>query len=1063
LEDAAAAGATGFFVSGGTVPLDSRSYVERQADTALFAALSAGRFCYVLNSRQMGKSSLCVRTMARLQGAGAKTAFVDLTKIGGRNVTPDQWYAGLVVEVGRALGLRSEMLKNWQEEQALSPMQRFFSALRDVALQQIDSQIVIFVDEIDATRSLSFSANEFFAGIRECYNRRVHDSAYSRLTFCLLGVAVPGDLVADPTTTPFNIGERVILADFTPKEAKGLATGFGPGAQEILHRILYWTHGHPFLTQSLASTAVSSGEVTSPADVDRLVADRLFQAKSRDSNINLADVGNRILAGAPDPTQVAKYRADVLSLYEKILKGQPVFDDESNKLAAVLKLSGIVRVEDRQLKVRNRIYERVFDKTWIKENMPGAELRRQRRAFIKGVVRTGLVAAAVVALIGWLGWKATQERDRANYEVYVATMNLMDSLWQKNNIGRVRELLEATHDSPARGWEWDYWNRMAHLEVAEFPRKPSAPMGVGYQANGKIYLVDDGRIVEYSPDSGQIVDVMPALSAKLAETFRLLPDGKRLIEFGVNVAQVIDLTSRTRLTKLEDISAGPGTVTPDGRWIVAGRVSNPIADPGCARSAVLWNLETGASTDLPIPCIRGLTVSPDGTMVAVGEVDARRGGSNFHAVVREFGSWKILSSFDTEGPLSTWRFSPGGDRLATGSSDGWVQVWDLKTRRETARVRPTESVVNYVQFSSDGAWLATAAVNRLGHLYDVSGSPVKLLGTFRDAATLSISPDKSRVAAGYFSSYEAIRIYDPRTYVETPTATSGLGIADGATVSVRKPYARARSGDKVFELDPITGESRSMDGLPGKVLGLPNNAEAWAIVQRTDGTLEIVDLDSRRSISTLPRELPKDMKPPVVVVQSVDPRRTFLFPAGKSFDVWDVTAAHLVRHQATLDLPTAAKTSPDGRWLALALANGDLSLWDTASWAERPLIRVGAPVDSVTFSDDGTRLLAGTNNDNAEVWNTVTGQLIGKLVGHSQGVDDAAYSPDGRRIVTASADTTVRIWDAATLRELTTLSAGNRIVNSARFTEDGTSIVSIDDQGTARMWLTKTPQGTAKK
>jgi WD40 repeat protein len=93
----------------------------------------------------------------------------------------------------------------------------------------------------------------------------------------------------------------------------------------------------------------------------------------------------------------------------------------------------------------------------------------------------------------------------------------------------------------------------------------------------------------------------------------------------------------------------------------------------------------------------------------------------------------------------------------------------------------------------------------------------------------------------------------------------------------------------------------------------------------------------------------------------------------------------------------------------------------------------------------------------------VTGQLIGKLVGHSQGVDDAAYSPDGRRIVTASADTTVRIWDAATLRELTTLSAGNRIVNSARFTEDGTSIVSIDDQGTARMWLTKTPQGTAKK
>lgn len=181
VEGALAGSVEGFFVSGGTVPLESPSYVARGADAALFEALSAGRFCYVLNSRQMGKSSLCVRTMARLQAAGARTAFVDLTKIGGRNVTPDQWYAGLVVEVGRALGLRTEMLRNWQEEQALSPMQRFFSALRDVALEKVDSQIVIFVDEIDATRSLSFSANEFFAGIRECYNRRVRGTTCSSI------------------------------------------------------------------------------------------------------------------------------------------------------------------------------------------------------------------------------------------------------------------------------------------------------------------------------------------------------------------------------------------------------------------------------------------------------------------------------------------------------------------------------------------------------------------------------------------------------------------------------------------------------------------------------------------------------------------------------------------------------------------------------------------------------------------------------------------------------------------------------------------------------------------
>src|SRR5215831_13865765 len=248
VEEALVGSPDSFFVSGGTVPLESPSYVQHTADRALLDALLAGKFCYVLNSRQMGKSSLCVRTMAKLAAAGVRCAFVDLTKIGGRNVTPDQWYAGLTVEVGRPLGLRLEMLRAWQEEATLSPMQRFFSALRDVALERIDTPIVIFIDEIDATRSLPFSANEFFAGIRECYNRRVHDPAYKRLTFCLLGVAVPGDLVADPTTTPFNIGERVVLADFTEREAATLASGLGPGGDDILRRIIYWTNGHPFLT-----------------------------------------------------------------------------------------------------------------------------------------------------------------------------------------------------------------------------------------------------------------------------------------------------------------------------------------------------------------------------------------------------------------------------------------------------------------------------------------------------------------------------------------------------------------------------------------------------------------------------------------------------------------------------------------------------------------------------------------------------------------------------------------------------------------------------------------------
>src|SRR5947207_7279091 len=93
-----------FYISGGTMPEEALSYVERAADRHLLESLLGGKFCYVLNSRQMGKSSMCVRTKKRLEHEGVRTAFIDLTKIGGRNVTAEQWYTGLIVEVGRALG-----------------------------------------------------------------------------------------------------------------------------------------------------------------------------------------------------------------------------------------------------------------------------------------------------------------------------------------------------------------------------------------------------------------------------------------------------------------------------------------------------------------------------------------------------------------------------------------------------------------------------------------------------------------------------------------------------------------------------------------------------------------------------------------------------------------------------------------------------------------------------------------------------------------------------------------------------------------------------------------------
>jgi hypothetical protein len=260
-----------FYETQGTLPSDAPSYVERKADQELYDGLLQGEFCYVLTSRQMGKSSLMVRTAQKLRERGCRVVLLDLTAI-GVNLTAEQWYDGLIVKIGRQLRLENQLEDFWLDHERIGPAQRLFMGLREVVLPQLDrlpglpagdvpastpggSRLVIFIDEIDTVRGLPFVTDEFFAAIREWYNERVAEPACHRLTFGLLGVALPSDLIHDPAATPFNIGRRIELADFTPEEAASLARGLrhpAPTAQGLLQRVLEWTHGHPYLTQPRA-------------------------------------------------------------------------------------------------------------------------------------------------------------------------------------------------------------------------------------------------------------------------------------------------------------------------------------------------------------------------------------------------------------------------------------------------------------------------------------------------------------------------------------------------------------------------------------------------------------------------------------------------------------------------------------------------------------------------------------------------------------------------------------------------------------------------------------------
>ena len=356
------------YTVGGTVQANEQGlYISRSADGKLLHLCQQGKFAYVLTPRQMGKSSLMIRTAQQLIEDGGRAVIIDLA-LSGTLSSAEQWYRGLLTPIADQLLLHVSLDDWWQDHSSLGLTQRLTLFLQQVMLAEVQEKITIFVDEIDTTLSLDFT-DDFFVAVRSLYVARANQPEFRRLSFVLIGVAMPGDLIRDSHRTPFNIGHQVDLRDFTLAEAMPLTAGFGLAeaeSKQTLDWVLQWTGGHPYLTQRLCEAIAQSGEnCWSAGTIEQLVT-RTFLGRQSEQDNNLQFVRDMLTNRAP----TAVGAVAVLKAYREIRQGLlPVLDEEQSLVKSHLKLSGAVRRQDKHLVVRNQIYGKVFDPAWIREHL----------------------------------------------------------------------------------------------------------------------------------------------------------------------------------------------------------------------------------------------------------------------------------------------------------------------------------------------------------------------------------------------------------------------------------------------------------------------------------------------------------------------------------------------------------------------------------------------------------------------------------------------------------------------------------------------------------------------
>jgi WD40 repeat protein/serine/threonine protein kinase len=597
-------------------------------------------------------------------------------------------------------------------------------------------------------------------------------------------------------------------------------------------------------------------------------------------------------------------------------------------------------------------------------------------------------------------------------------------------------VLSGGDDESVRLWNVRGYQEVKVLHATVFSGHEDAVLAARYSQDGsRVVTASRDRTASlWNAGTGTPIQRFQEGHEFLVSSVVVYPDGKHLATgAGDNSVRVWDATAGTQTAVMMSTGRiGTIAVSPDGKWLATGSTGTAVQ---------LWDPLTGKALgrlDGHEYEVSALRFSPSGDRLASGDNRGHVKTWRLENVSANSPTWTLERDLEGHnGSISDIRFTPDGKRLVTASGDHTCGQWDLATGEELRDLALKHfGWVSSLDLSADGKLALTTCDDGMARLWQLeTATPVAAVKSAGEPFNSgSFSPDSSR-AVLVSSADKVVRMWN--------VSPAAAGLANAAT--------EENATDLFFDFKTLGGEvwsaSFAPDGQHLITIG-GNDSQMW-------------DVESHRPTLKFSPHGP-------VASAAISPNGKLVATGSwdHSAKIWDIETGHAIHkleggaggHTGNIN---SVQFSPDGKQLLTASDDHTARLWDVKTGKPTDIVLKGHTdrVMSATFSPNGAQILTVSADKTAQLWDSATGAPNGKpFAGHTWPVLCGAFSTDGSRIITGSQDKSAILWKVETREKLQTLDGHTAAVTSVAFSPDPESSRAItgSQDNTAKLWDAKT-------